>query len=166
MKTVRRIVGLLILLGLGWLGWQHFFPNEEHRVRRMLEGLAEAVSIPANKSVIGTAVAVDKLLGYLTPNIEVAVDLPGEGRHTFAGRDEIREAALVAHRNLSGLKVQFLDVNAALATDKQTATVELTVKATQSGAKEFSVQEMKLFLRKEDQQWRVSRAETVKVLRQ
>jgi len=164
-KKIKGIVGVLILLGLGWLGWQHFFPNEEQRIRRMLDGLAEAVSIPAKKSVLGTALAVDKLLVYLAPNIEVVVDLPVEGQHTFTGREEIREAALTAQHNLSGLKVQFLDVTVALAADKQTATVELTVKATQPGAKEFSVQEMKLLLRKEDQQWRVSRAETVKVLR-
>jgi len=165
-KTASRIIGLSILLGLGWLGWQHFFPNEEQRIRRMLESLAETVSIPARPSVIGAARAVDQLLSCVTPDIEVTMDVLGEGRHTFSGREEIREAALVAHRNLGGLKVRFLDVSVALAADKQTATAELTVEATQSGAKNFFVQEMKLFLRQEAQQWRVSRAETVKVLRQ
>lgn len=165
MKIVTRIVGLLVLLGLGWLGWQHFFPNEENRIHRMLDNLAEAASIPAHQSVIGAATAVDKLLSHVTQNIEMDVEVPGEGRHTFSGREEARDAALTAHRNLSDLKVQFLDVDVALAGDKRTATVELTVKATQPGAKEFFVQEMKLQLRKEDGQWRVSRAETVKPLK-
>lgn len=165
MKTATRIVGLLILLGLGWVGWQHLFPNEERRVRRTLDGLAEAVSIPASESIVGTGLAVDRLLGYVTPDIEAEVDVPGEGRHTFSGREEIRDAALAARRSLSDLKVQFLDVDVALAGDRQTATVELTVKATQPGAKEFLVQEMKLQLRKEDRQWRVSRAQTVKPLK-
>jgi hypothetical protein len=164
-KTVKRIVGLLILLGLGWLGWQHFFPNEEDRIRRMLDGVAETLSIPAKESVMGMGIAVDKLLGHVMPDVEVDVEVPGDGRHTFSGREEVRDAVLAAHRNWSGLKVQFLDVNVALAPDKQTATVELTAKAAQEGAKELLVQEVKLQLRRQDRQWRVSRAETVKPLR-
>jgi len=164
-KILTRIGGLVILLGLGWLNWQHFFPNEERRIRRMLDDLAQTASIPASQSVVGMGIAVDKLLSYVTVDIQVDVDVPGEGRHAFSGREEIRDAALLAHRNLSDLKVQFLDVNVALAADKRTATVELTAKATQKGAKEFLVQEVKMQLRKEDGQWRVSRAETVKVLK-
>jgi ketosteroid isomerase-like protein len=164
-KTVTRIVGLLILLGLGWLGWQHLFPNEERRVRRTLDDLAGALSISASESIVGTGLAVDRLLSYATLDIEVEVDVPGEGPHTFSGREEIRDAALAARRNLGEVKVQFLDVDVALAGDKQTATVELTVKATQPGAKEFFVREMKLQLRKQDSQWRISRAETVKPLK-
>jgi ketosteroid isomerase-like protein len=164
-KTVKRIVGLLILAGLGWLGWQHFFPNEEHRIRRMLDDLAQTASIPASESVVSTGLAVENLLSYATPDIEVDVEVPGEGRHLFSGRQEVRDAALLARRNLGELKVQFLDVDVALAGDKQTATAELTVKATQPGAKEFLVQELKLQLRKEDGQWRVRQVETVKPLK-
>ena len=165
MKTVKRIVGLLVLLGLGWLSWQHFFPNDEHHIRRMLDGLAETLSIPANESVVGIGIAVDKLLGHVMPDIEVDVEVPGEGRHAFSGREEVRDAELAAHRNWSDLKVQFLDVNVALAADKQTATVELTAKAAQRGAKELLVQEVKLQLRQTDGKWHVSRAETIKPLK-
>lgn len=165
MKIATRLLGLVILLGLGWVAWRHFFPNEEHRIRRMLDGLAETVSIPAGESPVGTALALDKLLSCVTSTIEVDVDVPSEGKHTFSGRQEIRDAAMLAHQTLRGLKVQFLDVNVTLAAGKQTAAVELTVKATPPGAKEFFVEEMRLQLRKEDNQWRVSRAETVETLK-
>lgn len=165
MKTVKRIIGLVIVAWLFWLVWQYFFPDEEKRIHKMLGGLARAASIPANESPVQMGLAVDKLLGYVTSDIEVDVEVPGEGRFTFSGRDEVRDAALLAHKNLGELKVQFLDVTVTVAHDKRTATAELTVKATQPGSKDFLVQAVKLQLRKVDRTWRISHAQTVKALK-
>lgn len=165
MKSATRIAALVILVGLGWLGWKHFFPSEETRIRRLLDDLAQTVSIPPGRSTVAAGLAVDKLLNYVTPDIEAVFDVRGEGQFTLSGREEVRDAAMAAHRNLSNLKVEFLGINISVAAGKQEATVELTVKATESGTKEFFVQEMQLHLRKQDNRWRVYRAQTVKPLR-
>lgn len=130
----------------------------------MLNAVAEAASIQPNESAVKMGLAVDRLLRFTTPDIEVDIEVPGEGRLTFSGREEVRNAAFLAHKNLGALKIQFFDVAVILAPDKRTAAVELTVKATQPGAKDFLVQGVKLQLRKVDRTWRINYAQTVKPL--
>ncbi len=165
MKTIKRIIGLLVLAWLAWLGWQYLFPNEQKRILKTLDAVAKAASIPPNESAVQMGLAVDKLLRFATPDIEVDVEVPAEGRFTLSGREEVRDAALLAHKNLGELKVQFLDVTVALAPDKRTATAQLTVKATQPGSKEFLVQAVKLQLRKVERTWRISHAQTLRALK-
>ncbi len=165
MKIIKHGVGVVIVLGLVWLGWLRFFPNEEKRILKMLDSVARAASIPPNETPVQMGLAVDKLLGFATHDIEVDVEVPGEGRYTFSGREEVRDAAMLAHKNLGPLTVQFLDVTVRVGPERRAATVNLTVKATQPGSKEFLVQAATLHLRQADRKWRISRAATVRALR-
>ena len=66
---------------------------------------------------------------------------------------------------MPGLKVELLDPQIKVASDKRSASVEVTIKATQPGKKDLMAQEIRMTLLKPDKEWRVSRGETVQVLR-
>ncbi|MCX7723534.1 MAG: hypothetical protein N2379_10845 [Verrucomicrobiae bacterium] len=164
-KAVKRILGTVALAAVAWLCWGYFFPNEEKRIRKTLDSVAKAACIAPNQTPVQMGLAVDKLLGYLTPDIEVDIEVPDEGRLTFSGRAEVRDAAFAAHRNLGEVKVEFFDVAVAIAPDKRSAVASLTVKATQAGTKDFLVQAVRLQLRKDEGSWRINRAQTERALR-
>jgi hypothetical protein len=162
----RRILALVAIAGVLALAWWHFFPNEEKRVRRMLDRVAQTASIPAKPSPVGMVMSLDRLQGYLSRDVEVVLDVPIEGRRTFADRAELMEAVKVAWANVRSVKVEFLDINLKFDAAKTTATAELTARVTQAGQRDFFVQEVKLELRKQEEGWRIRRAETVRTLRQ
>src|SRR5581483_368351 len=80
------------------------------------------------------------------------------------GRDEIRDAALVATRALQGLKIEFLDITVTVDPDGQTALGHLTGKATVSGERDFQVMELNFRFRNVDGKWLIFKVETVKTL--
>src|SRR5947199_6027185 len=63
-----------------------------------------------------------------------------------------------------GLSVEFLDVNVAVAPDRQSAVADLTAKGKVPGEKDILVQELKIKLKKIGRGWYLQRVETVKSL--
>ena len=164
MKTILRI---LVLLVIGWLlllGYWHFFPGQETRIRRMLGELARVASTPPNSSPLANLAAANELAGFFTKDVEINVDVPGEGRHTFSGREEVMQAAVAARSQSRRVKVEFLDVIVRLQAGKQSAVADLTAKVTQAGERDFDVQELNFRIKKVDGEWRITRVETVRTL--
>ena len=155
------LVGAACLLFL----WRHFFPNEEHRVRQCLADLAQAASVPDQPTAAAALLAGDRLRNRLTSDVVLDVEVPEIGRQTLADRPEIVRLALAAWEQFKGLNVQLVDVRVTLGPDRLTAAADLTVRASLPRDKNFFVQELKFQLRQEDRQWRVSRIETVRVLK-
>jgi hypothetical protein len=164
-KKLQTSLLLLAAAGCLLLLYRHFFPNEEKRIRRMLGELAEVTSIPNRPTPTGNLAAVNRLRDFLATEVEVDVEVPGEHRHSFVGRQEIVQAALAARANLQGLKVELFDVTVTLDPGRETATVNLTVRVTQGSDRDFLVEELKLRLKQEDRQWRLTKAETVRTLK-
>ncbi len=165
MKFAREIAAALVILGGLFLAYRHFFPNEEQRIRRRLDDLAATVSIPAQASPARTLLALNKLKGFFAPNVTVDVDTPFEGRHAFEDRDELMQAAAAAWTNLRDVKVEFLDINVKLGPSNDAATAELTARVARPGNRDAMVQEFRLTLGKQDGEWLITRAESVRVLR-
>jgi len=164
-KWLFRIAAAVVLTAaLGW-GWQTFFPSNERQIRRLLDRVAETVSIPTDGRFVGGVLAADRLKSYFTPGIEVDVDVPGEGRHTFTGREELTQVYLLARSQHRGLRVEFLDVLVAVGPDGQAATAELTARIRQTGDKDFGVQELRLQLHKGEDAWRIHRVETTRSIK-
>ena len=65
---------------------------------------------------------------------------------------------------MSGLSVEFLDINVTVEPDRKSAAADLTLKARVAGEKDLIVQELKFTLRKIDGTWLIIRVETVKTL--
>jgi hypothetical protein len=163
-RWLFRLLLLSALAALGCWGWRALFPDPEQVVRKRLAELAQAASIAPNESPLARLANSQKLIGFFTRDVEVAVDVPGQSLQTFSGRDALSEAVTGARSCLQSLKIQFLDVHVALGEDRQTAIVNLTAIARMPGEKDPVPQEMKLSLKKIDGDWLVQKVETVKTL--
>ena len=162
-KYFKTAILLAALVLLGVLLWRHYFPNEEKLIRKMLSGLAQDISIP--KKGFANLTAADSIAGYFTPDAEIDVDAPELGHHTINGRQEIVQAALAARTQLPGLRVEFGDTVIKIDASKETATVELTVKVTQTGQRDFEMQDVRMSLLKYNGDWRIAKAKTVKAFK-
>jgi hypothetical protein len=164
MKIVRRLLALLALLALGiWL-WSVLFPGPEKVVRKQLAEVAQVASFAANEGPLTKARNAAKLADFFSTDALVAFDAPGHGQQVLTGRNEIQQTALGARSSLASLAVEFLDVDVILAEDKQSATVDLTVRAKVGGETSAYVQEMKFVFKKIEGRWLITRVETVKTL--
>ena len=164
MKWIVRCVCLAGMAAGFWWGWRTFFPSDESRIRGLLNDMAQTVSVPAEGKFVGGVLAADRLKGYFTPEVEVAVEVPGEARFNLAGRDELMQAYLVARANYRGLKVEFFDTEVAVAPDHESAVADLTARATRSTG-ELQVQELRMHLTRTEHGWRVRRVETTRSIK-
>jgi hypothetical protein len=160
MKIVFRIVLITALAMLGvWL-WTVLFPSPEKIIRRRLTELARTASISIGEGDLARLAAARRLAGFFSTNVEVNVDLPGLARQNIMDRDEITQAAMIAHTRT----VKFPDISVTLAPGRQSAMVDLTVEADVPGEQSPLVQEMKFTLKKIDGEWLIIRVETVRTL--
>ncbi len=162
---LRRFLPGFAVAGLLLLVYAQLFPNEDRRIHRALDHLAAAASIPAQPTPAKMILALDRLQGCFSPDVVVVLDVPTEGKHTFHGRAELLESAKAAWAYRKSLKVEFLDTNVKLDPGNESAMAEVTARATQPGERDFFVQEFRIQLRKQSEDWRITRVESVRVLR-
>jgi hypothetical protein len=159
MRRIVRGFWWVLPAALLWLGWRVFFPGDERRILRLLNDIAQTVSVPEDGKFVGGVLAVERLRGCLAPGAEVAVDLPGQGRFHLTGREELLQAYMAARSNYRGVKVEFCDIQVTVAPDHDSAVADLTGRATHSSG-ELHVQELRVNLVRADNRWCVRRVET------
>lgn len=164
MRLAVRLTLLLLAGALGLWLWSAFFPSPEKAIRQQLERTARAASFKANEGPMDRLGNIGEFGKCFSPDAEVKFESPGGGSQSLSGRNDLMRAAGVARGLASALQVDFLDASLAVAPDRQTATVDLTVRAIIPGDRDFFVQEMKLYLKKIGRAWLIIRAETVKTL--
>jgi hypothetical protein len=148
---------------VGYLGWNWLFPGDETRIKRVLAGAAEAASIKEDQGLVGHATAVTKLIGYLSPDVEVYLDVPELGTRRIEGRDEVQSLALATRRDGSrGLKVELLDPIVRVDDDGQSAIAEATARVKEAADRDYHVQEVRFHFKKIEDDWLISRAEPVR----
>lgn len=169
MKLAFRLFQVAILLALGFWLWTIFFPSPEKVIRKQLNHLAADVSFSQSDGSLtkltGLAGAAN-ISDFFSTNVEVNVDIPGHEQHTFAGRDEITQAALVARQQTTYLKVKFPDINVTVAPDKQSATADVTAEVNAAGETDPFVQELKISFAKTEGHWLISQIDTVRTISQ
>ncbi len=164
MKNVSSFILLAALVALGvWL-WFVLSPSPERIIRQRLTKLARTASFSSGEGNLARLAAAEDIAGYFATNVEVDINVPGRVQHTLMGRAEIQQAALGARERLSGLKVQFPDINITVAPDKQSAVADLTIVVNIAGDRDSVVQEMKFTFQKTDDGWLIARVETVRTL--
>jgi hypothetical protein len=158
-----RIVLLAALGALGYWAWSLVFPSPEKVIRRRLAELARTASFSANEGAIAKGWNVTLLADYFTLDVQVTIDVPGS-QHTITGRDELLQAALGARQTVSSLKIDFPDIQVAVAPGKDSAVVNLTARGKVTGQKEFYLQELQLRLLKVKRDWLIDKIVTVRTL--
>ncbi len=164
-NRLQAVLGLAAAAVCALILYQHLFPNDERVIRRRLDRLAAITSVPDNPGLTSTLAAADRLRDYLTSDAEIEIERPGERRYTLTGRQDIIQTWVATRSSLAGLKVSFVDLEVVLDPGRRAATAQVTVRATQASQRDSFVQEFKLQLTKEDGQWRIRRAETVRTLK-
>ncbi|SPE57262.1 conserved exported hypothetical protein [Verrucomicrobia bacterium] len=160
----RPLIGA-ILVGMAlWFSWGWLFPSPERLIRKRLAELAQAASFAPNEGPLAKAWNAQKMGDFFTPDVVINVDAPGYAPQTLAGREAVVQAAAGARSTLTGLSVEFPDIVVALGPDKQSATVDLTAKASVHGERDRYVQELKVLFKKTDGHWLIRRVEPVKTL--
>src|SRR5438105_1256287 len=132
-QWLRRIVLLAALIAVGIWVWGILFPNPERLIRKRLAEVAQAASFSPRESPVAQAANSQRLTTFCTDDIEIVVELPGAGRHTVSGHDELFQRAMGARSLVAGLNVKFLDVTVTVAPDQQFAAAILTAKGTVPG---------------------------------
>ena len=161
--TSTKLLVLLLLAGMGWLGWR-MWHTEEHAVRRCLDRLVAWCSFEPGESLLAKAAALERLRGCLTRDVTVHVRLEtGEDYH-LEGRPELMETIKAMRAHLKGLRLRISEVTVGLSTDHQTARAEFVLEYQVYGAKEPSAEELRVDLKKENGEWRVVTVENVPVL--
>ena len=164
MKIVMRLVLFAAVAGMGFWLWTVLFPSPEKIVLRKVSNLAAVATVSANDGNITRATKVSNLISYFSEDAEIVFAVPEAGAHTLSGRDEIRQAAAAGFTQLSSLKVQFFDAGAHVSPDKLSAEVTCTARVNAGDSKEFGIQELRFQFKKLDNDWRITRVETVKTL--
>ena len=153
MKLALRLIFLLLLVAVGLWLWSVIFPGPEQAIRQHLAKTARAVSFKPNEGPMDRLSNIAGFAKCFSPDAEVKFESPGGGSQSLSGRDDF-----------TALQVDFLDASLAIAPDRETATVDVTVRATIPGDRDFFVQEMKLYLKRFGRSWLIIRAETVRTL--
>jgi hypothetical protein len=164
MKKPVPLILAALLIGLGIWGWRACFPSPENAIRSRLHDLARTVSFEPGEGAIPRGLKARSVGEYFTPDVAISLDVRGFEAHELQGRDELMPAVMGATQRLSGLKVEFLDINVTLDAGKQKAEVNLTGKATTAGEPEFQVQEFNFKLKRVDRTWLIYRIDTVRTL--
>lgn len=163
-RWTGRVIAALLILGASiWL-WTVLFPSPERAIRKRLLELAKSASFAGNESPLAKLSNSQRVAGFFTADVEVRVDAPGRGQQVISGRETLFQSMMQARSALSGLQVEFYDINVTVAPGKQSAEVSLTLRARIAGERDQAVQELKLFLNKTEGNWRINRAQTVKTL--
>jgi hypothetical protein len=163
-RWLLRILLLAVLVGAGVWGWRILHPSAEQVIRKRFAALAQTASFSAQQSPLARLAKAAKLADFCTPDVQITVETSGRSRQTFSGRDELLAAAAGAQSMVGSLTVEFVDVSVKVSEDKQSATVNLTVKGKVSGEKDTLVQELEILLNNVKGDWLISRVETVKTL--
>jgi len=162
MKSVLRLVLIAVLMGVGAWMWTVLFPSPEKIIRRRLVELARIVSTSPGENDLARLADANNVASFFAASVELKVTLPILSQHSSLEREEISGMVYAGRSQVGRLRVTFPDINVKVAPDKQSAVADLTVEATYPGDRQL--QEMKIFLRRVDGQWLITRAETVQVL--
>lgn len=165
MKNLSKIILLLVLVALGYWLWTILFPNPQQVISNHLNKLAHLASFSAGEGNISRVSKIQRMGGLFADDVEISIDIPGADIQTIKGREELMQDALAARRFANGLNAEFLDMNIELGSEKQSAIVDLTLKAKATGENDLIVQELKFTMKKIKNDWLITRVETVKTLK-
>lgn len=141
-----------------------FLGGPEKQIRKRMDRLQSLVSSSSDQGNLAMIADLHQLGAFFVVDAEVLIEVQAEGKVRLVGREEIVRAAGAVRQQLVDVDVEFLDVTVTVASDKQSAEVEATCRARQSGASEVFIEELRFHFIREDNEWIISRVETVRTL--
>ena len=165
MKWLTRLILLAGAIALGVWGWSYFFPSPQKVIEGDLLKLARQASFTGPEGNFKKLAAMERIRSLLAENIHVVLGISEAHEQTFDNREELLRAALAARSAVKGLQAEFSQINVIVNADHQTAVALLTLKATIVDEADPIVAELKFTLKKDNNDWLITRIEPVKALR-
>jgi len=162
-KWLPRLVALGVLAALGVWGWRAWFPDPEKLIRRRLDELAEAVSFGPRDGPLALLTNPGKVASFCAQDVRVNVTNFGYSQ-TLNGREDVQRAAAMARSAYTSLNIKFPDILVRLASDKQSAVVETTLRGQASGVRDLQMLELRFTMRHIDGEWLIAAVDTASAL--
>lgn len=160
MNRMTAVVVLAALILLGWWGFRTLFPNDEARIRKLLQGAAETASFQADTGTLNRLASVSQLCDLFTDDLEIRLDIQDFRGGRIQGKDELREVAAAAHANLRSLTLEFIELQVRVESGG-TATAQVIVEAVRDGSEDLFIQEFLIRLLHTPGGWRIHHVEPV-----
>lgn len=152
MVTGKRIVIVLVLASLAFVGARRFFTTETARIQRRLNALQRVIAKDANESNAQTLLKMERLQGLL--DNPVTIDVPAYRLSKTLSPREVAQQAVAIRANVEHLGVAFRDVSIRLRND-HAAEVTMTVRVWSDHYRQHThAVEVTCELRKIDGAWR------------
>lgn len=157
---IRRIVIIVLagaLLAAGVLAWRYFFPDDETRIKRVLDSAADAVGIASGESAPTAIGKLRRLESLLEEQVEVDIRANRETYGRIFARGEIVNILMAERRTGTQLKVELADFTVTITDDTARVEAAATVRY-KNGAREFSPEEeIRFELVRREGKWRIAR---------
>jgi hypothetical protein len=157
-RTTLSIASVVVLAGTAFMLW----PSDERAVRRRLNAVAAALSVPIRDSEIGRVSRVAELRKYLSEDIRLR-----NGAQEIASRDALLGFLVTFTPPPGGFTVELVDTHVRIAADGLTAQVDTDVKISShdaSGMPTVDAREATVAVAKQQGEWMVTGAETKETL--
>jgi len=114
----------------------YFFPAPSEPFALGSLELAKSASFGGNEPPLAAMANAQRVAGFFMEDVQIQVELPGRVGATVSGRDEWRDKTIALRSLGAGLPGEFLDINIIVASDKNSAEANLTLKGRIAGEKD------------------------------
>lgn len=129
-------------------------PDDEARIRKLLDALAREANVPAQGRTVADLAAANRLANLFAPGLQIQINLAGAPDVNVGSRSELVQLTLAAKSHASPFSVALLDPRI-LNLGTTSAVADATARATVSGEPEPVVAELRFHLVKIEARWRV-----------
>lgn len=154
---MRRAVLIVIAVGAVLAGYL-YWASDERQIRRLLDGVADAVSQEEGAGGVVGLAEVAGLTRYLAPDVTFE---PGEPFRAITGAQDIVSTVGRLRAVMTAVDLTFSDIE--IAVDGRTASVRTTAKLTlrdRDGAQSVDTRDAEIALEERDTGWVVTTART------
>jgi hypothetical protein len=152
--AVAAVILAAMLSGLVYRYW----PSEERSIRRHLNNLAEALSLPYADNEVASITRFAALREYFHPDVRIRVD-----GHEIMSREALIRVLTAWRPPPGGVVVELSNVRVAVADDDRTARIDVVASATTKNpdarSETVDSRAFSLAMTKADGDWVISSAE-------
>lgn len=165
MKAIKWVLFSAFVLGfIVWLV-NISLPTEEDRIHNRIGGLLRVLDTMPGDSTLKRVAQVERVIDYFTP--DVVVRLQGStALEDSVGRDALMEAVRATIMGANRLRIERYDTRTKVAPNQVEGTVTMTVFGYFNDRQNPNVQLVRLAMRKQEGEWRISKVETVQPIEQ
>lgn len=164
MRTLIRIVSIVVALLVAYYAYHRYFPDDEAVIRARLDDLAATVSHTGGGEGFSTLARAAKFGTFFTQEVVIEI---GGGFAPIRGRDTVLALAAKAQVPGEGFTIRFVDVTVAVDPSGLSALATMTATAQGRSLGDFQAidaRELEMAFLKVDGEWQIERVTGVETI--